>query len=121
MFTVKTGTIDDFFNNAKKIMEALDKKEPIEPSHTLVFVDPLEMLRFLSEKKIKLINAIRDNPDSITNIAKITKRNRASVYRDINEMERFGLVKTHEEVNAGHGRHKIVELSAPGFKLEAYI
>lgn len=81
----------------------------------------MEMLHFLSEKKMQLINVIRKHPDSITNIAKITKRNRAAVYRDIYEMERFGLVKTHEETNPGHGRHKIVELVAPSLKLEAYL
>lgn len=48
-------------------------------------------------------------------------RNRASVYRDISELERFGLVKTHEEINPGHGRHKIVELVASKLRLEAYI
>jgi predicted transcriptional regulator len=121
VLTVKTGTVEDFFDNAKKVMRALDKKEPIKPSRTLVFTEPMEMLHFLSEKKMKLINAIRKQPDSITNIAKIIKRNRAAVYRDIHEMERFGLVKTHEEINPGHGRHKIVELVAPALKLEAYI
>ncbi len=118
---VKTGTVEDFFKNTKKVMRALDKKESIQPSRTLIFAEPLEMLRFLSEKKIELINIIRDNPDSITNIAKLIKRNRTSVCRDINEMERFGFVRTHEEINTGHGRHKIVKLVSPQFKLEAYI
>ena len=51
--TVKIGTVDDFFNNAKNIMCALDKKEPIEPSHTLVFVEPLELADFLDDTKHK--------------------------------------------------------------------
>lgn len=119
--TVKTGAVEDFFKNTKKVMRAIDKREPIQPSRTLIFAEPLEMLRFLSEKKIELINVIRNNPDSITNLAKLTKRNRTSVCRDINEMERFGLVRTHEETNTGHGRHKIVELISKKFKLEAYL
>ncbi len=101
-------------------MRALDKKERLEPSHTLVFTEPMEMLHFLSEKKMQLIKVIRKHPDPITNIAKMTKRNRAAVYRDIAEMERFGLVKTYEETNR-HGRHKIVELVAFALKLEAYL
>lgn len=121
VITVKTGTIDEFFDKAKKVMRALDKKEPIKPSHTLVFADPIEMLHFLSEKKLQLINVIRTQPGSVTDIAKTTKRNRSAVYRDIHEMEQFGLVKTHEEINPGHGRHKIVELVASALKLEAYI
>lgn len=102
-------------------MRKLDKKEPIKPSYTLVFEDPLEMLQFLSETKLKLINSIRKHPDSISNIAKAIKRDRAAVCRDIKEMEKFGLVKTFEEINPGHGKHKIVKVVAKRLKLEAYI
>lgn len=122
IFRVKTGNVEDFLSHVKSTMRAADKGEPIkQQSATLTFVDAAEMLHFLSAAKIKLINSIRKHPDTITNIAKLIKRNRASVYRDISELEKFGLVKTHEEINPGHGRHKIVELIAPMLKLEAYI
>lgn len=119
--TVKTGTAMEFMDNVKKIMRTADKGEPIQSSCTLIFEEPLEMLHFLSEAKIKLIHTIRNQPDSVTNIAKATHRNRAAVYRDITEMERFGLVKTHDEINPGHGRHKIVEVVAAKLRLEAHI
>jgi predicted transcriptional regulator len=119
---VKTGTVDEFFSNVKVIMGAADKGESIKKHcATLTFVEPAEMLHFLSAAKIKLINNIRNHPDSITNIAKAVNRNRAAVYRDVHEMEKFGLVKAHEEINPGHGRHKIIELVAPTLKLEALI
>jgi len=122
VINVKTGTVEDFFTNVKTVMRAADKGEPIKQrSATLTFADPGEMLHFLSAVKIKLINAIRHHPDTITNIAKTTKRNRTAVYRDISELEKFGLVKIHDEIHPGHGRHKIVELVAPTLKLEAYI
>lgn len=119
--TVKVGTADDFMNNVKNIMRAADRGETINSSYTLMFQDPSEMLHFLSATKLKLIKRIRQHPGSITDIAKAVKRNRSAVYRDVSEMEKFGLVKTYEEVNPGHGRHKIVELVAPTLKLEAYI
>jgi len=119
--TIKTGTVDEFMNRVKSVMRAADKGEPIKPSHTLTFADPREMLHFLSDAKIKLINFIRNHPDSITNIARLIKRKRSAVYRDICEMEKFGLVEIHEEINPGHGRHKIVALVADALKLEAYI
>jgi len=120
---VKTGSVKDFFAGARDVMRASDKGEPIKKRcATLTFVDPSEMLRFLSVAKIKLIASIRKHPDSITNIAKAIHRPRSAVRRDINEMESVGIVKTHEEANPhGHGRHKIVELSASALKLEAYI
>lgn len=119
---VTTGTVEDFFSRTKSVMRAADRGEPIKKQcATLTFVEPTEMLRFLSATKIKLVNSIRKHPSSITDIASFTKRNRSAVYRDIHEMEKFGLVKTHEETNPGHGRHKIVELIAPVLKLEATI
>lgn len=119
---VKTGTVEEFFSNVKDIMRTADHGEPIKQRcTTLTFTEPAEMLHFLSVAKIKLINSIRNHPDTITNIAKEIRRNRASVYRDISELEKFGLVKTHDEINPGHGRHKIVELVASKLKLEAYI
>lgn len=119
--TIKTGTVDEFFTKVKSIMRAADKGEAIKPEHTVVFENPVELLHMLSNAKIKLINIIRKHPDSISNIAKAIKRNRAAVYRDIQELEKFGLVKTLEEVNPGHGRHKIVKVAADRLRLEAYI
>lgn len=102
-------------------MRAADKGEAIKPSQTVTFEDPSEMLHFLSETKINLIRAIQKHGGSITNIAKATKRNRASVYKDICELEKFGLVKVYKEINPGHGWHNIVRSLASTFKLEAYI
>lgn len=120
--TIKTGSVDDFFSKVSVTMRSADLDEPLqERCATLMFVSPTEMLRFLSAAKIQLIDCIRSHPDSVSNIAKIMGRNRASVYRDVHEMETFGLVRTHEEINPGHGRHKIVELMAPSLKLEAYL
>lgn len=120
---VKTGSVKDFFAYAREVMRSADKGHSIKKRcATLTFVDPTEMLYFLSATKIRLINSIRKHPDSITNLAKATHRKPAAVRRDIREMETVGIVKTHEEVNpAGHGRHKIVELVASTLKLEAFI
>ena len=119
---VKTGTVEGFFSTVKEIMRDTDKGKVIEERcATLTFANPVEMLHFLSAAKIKLIKSIRKHPDTVTNIAKIIKRDRSSVNRDILELKKFGLVRIHEEINPGHGRHKIVELTSPHLKLEAII
>lgn len=119
--TIKISSADEFMSHIKGAMRSADKKEPIKASHTISFENPHELVHFLTATKIRLIHFIRKHPDSITNIAKAIKRNRAAVYRDIHELEKFGLVKTEEKINPGHGRHKIVELIAASLKLEAYI
>ncbi len=120
---VKTGSVEEFFAKARRVMRAADKGKPIKKQcATLIFVDPVEMLHFLSTTKLKLINSIRKKPDSIANIAKTTHRKVAAVRRDIHEMESVGIVKIREESNpTGHGKHEIVRLVASTLKLEAFI
>lgn len=52
---------------------------------------------------------IRDKPRSISDLAKALHRNRASVTKDVDVLEQFGLVKSEMAVNAGHGRVRIVK------------
>jgi len=119
---VKTGSVEDFFATVKSVMRAADRKEPIKSRvKTLIFEDPLDMLHFLSKAKLILINRIRQQPDSIKNLARDTHRKVTAVSRDINELEKVGIVKTHNVINPGHGRHKIIELTATELKLEASI
>lgn len=121
LISVKTGSASEFMDRVKQVMRSADKGEALKPSHTVMFEDPKELLHFLSESKLKLIAVIRNHPDSITNLAKAIHRDRSAVGRDIQELEKFGLVKVHQEVNPGHGHHKIVELVASRLKLEAYL
>lgn len=116
---VKTGSTKEFFSSVKGTMRALDAGLPISERKTIIFEDPIELAQLFKPNNIKIIERIRIHPDSITNIAKGLRRERSAVYRDIHELERFGLVKTHEEINPGHGRRKVVELTSTSFKFEA--
>jgi len=116
---IKTGTVDEFFANAKKMMQALDRKEVLSGTSTIIFEDTLDMLKFLSPKRMEVYAAIKKHPDSITNIAKSIERNRSSVSKDIKELLRAGMVKVDSIINPGHGRSKIVKLIYPQVILQA--
>lgn len=119
---VKTGAVEDFFSTVESVMRSADEGKKIIPkSKTLIFENPIEMLHFLSTAKITLINRIRQRPDTIKNLAKDTHRKESAVSRDINELEKVGLVRSYKITNPGHGIHKIVELTASELKLEASI
>jgi predicted transcriptional regulator len=122
LLKVKTGSVDEFFSTVGSVMRSADKGDVIKPRiKTLIFEDPMEMLHFLSTAKLKLINRIRQQPDSISNLAKDTHRKVSAVARDVYELEKVGIVQTHSVINPGHGRHKIIELTAFKLKLEASI
>lgn len=118
---VKVGSTQDFFDRVRQTMKSLDEGKPLESSHSITFEDPSDMLHFLNEGKIKLINVIRAQPDSITNLAKRSQRSREAVSKDIREMAKYGLIKISNAINPGHGRQKIIELVAGSLKLEAVI
>src|SRR5579862_8151623 len=89
---VKTGSVKEFFSTVSSVMHAADKNEAIKTQmKTLSFEDPLEMLHFLSKAKIKLIHRIRQQPDSIKNLAKDTHRKTSAVLRDVYELEKVGI------------------------------
>lgn len=119
--TVKTGRAEDFLARVKHVMRAADQGKALPASHTVIFEDPSEMLQFLSAARLRLIQCIRQGPGSIAELAKVTRRNRTAVSRDLRVLKQFGLVRTHQTTNPGHGRQTRVELTAPSLKLEACI
>ena len=66
----------------------------------------------LTAQRVRLFQAARSKPLSISALAQELGRNRAAVVRDINKLRRYGLIELHEEVNPGHGRVQIVHLIA---------
>jgi predicted transcriptional regulator len=60
-------------------------------------------------------------PGSITDIAERLRRDRSAVKRDVDEMERAGLVTVAEKVLPGHGRMKEVRATARRLRLQAEI
>ena len=59
---------------------------------------------------------------STTDIAHLAHRDRSAVTKDIKLLEQYGLVTVQEEVNPGHGYHKVVHvISKQPIYLEAVI
>ena len=59
-----------------------------------------------------LTPAVGKKPAPVSDLAIVLKRDRTTVGLDIKILILFGLVKTREETNPGHGRRKIVELAS---------
>jgi len=120
---VKTGTISDFFESGRSLAKSIDTAEKLTCSKKIItFEDPKEMLKFLSKKKIELMQEIRGHPNSISRIARALRRERTAVYRDIKILEEYGLVETTMAPNRGHGLQKMVRpLSSTPIQITASI
>jgi len=115
---------DGFEGYAKRALaraRRLDRRERIKPEVTISFENPLAMVEVLTAERLRLVQQIRRKSLSISALAASLRRDPKSVRRDVLKLERAGVVRTREEVNAGHGRAKIVEPVAREYRLTAVI
>lgn len=110
-----------FFVRAKERARKLDRKEPIAPEMIVTFEDASNMVRVLSAERVRLLRMAKKRPTAIKELAAGLHRDQRAVSRDIDLLERFGLVRTRLEDNPGHGKRKIVEPRAAKYQLVANI
>lgn len=119
--TIKTGTEGDFFKRGRTLARKADRHESLPKEHTLSFEDPADMIKLITKTRLTLFRTIRDTPGSITSIASRLHRDRSAVKRDLDELERAGLVTTCLTVLPGHGRMKHVRVIANKVNLHAEV
>lgn len=95
---VTTGTDAEFFKRGPQIAKSLDAGESISQESILSFEDVEDILRLLSEKRLKLLKVIKNEPSTIYQIAKRVGRDLQSVKLDIDALLAAGLV-THFNLN----------------------
>jgi predicted transcriptional regulator len=116
-----TGTADDFFKRSLERARKIDRGGRLTPEIVLTFDDPADLMRVLSAERVRIIHCLRLNPAPISELAATLNRDRKSVSRDVKLLESFGLVKTYDMPNPGHGRMKLVETLAAKYQLTATI
>jgi len=99
----------------------LDTGETLPAEMRLTFEDPADLLRLLTVQRLRVLRAVRQQPAPLSDLARTLKRDRTAVKRDVKVLVTYGLVKTHEETNPGHGRRKIIEPLASKYELVATI
>ena len=119
--TVAYGTAEAFVEHSLERSRKLDRGERLTSEITMTFEDPSDLLRVLSEGRIRVLRAARSKPMPVSELAVALRRDRKAVRRDVSLLESFGLVRTREEPNPGHGRRKVVELRAARYQLMATI
>ncbi|NDC10423.1 MAG: MarR family transcriptional regulator [Oxalobacteraceae bacterium] len=119
--TIKTGTEEDFFKRGRQLAKAADRGERLPAERIISFEDPADVMKLMTEARLALIRAVKEMPGSITEISERLHRDRSAVKRDVDELERAGLVTVAEKVLPGHGRMKEVRATAQRFSLQAEV
>src|SRR5215831_15638770 len=103
---VSSGSVEAFFGRSLARARKLDRGERLPSEVTMTFEDPADLVRVLSAERVRVIQAVREKPAPVSELATTLGRDRKAVRRDVTILESFGLVTGREEVNPGHGRRR---------------
>jgi len=117
--TIHTDGFEGFMARSRERAKKMDRGERIKPSRGITFESPAQMFELLTVERVRVVEMARTRPYSVTELAKALKRDPRSVRRDVRKLMEFGVVRTREAINPGHGRVKIVEPVAKTFELRA--
>ena len=119
--TIKTGAEEDFFKRGRQLAKAADRGEMLPDERIISFEDPADVMKLITAARLALFRAVKEMPGSITQISERLHRDRSAVKRDVDELERAGLVTVADKVLPGHGRMKEVRATANRFSLQAEV
>ena len=110
--TIQVANADEFFKRGKEIAKLADQCKRIPRERIIFFEDPEDLARLITTAKLVLFREVRACPGSITDLSQRLHRDRSAVKRDIDELERIGLVEVEDIPFPGHGRRKEVRAVA---------
>jgi predicted transcriptional regulator len=118
---IRVERVDAFFERGRKLAKLADLADSIPFSRVVAFEDVESLLHVLTEKRVLLLKQIKKTPASISLLAKTLKRDRSAVTRDVQILERFGVVQVTEKPLPGHGRQKWITPLAGEIQLTAVL
>jgi predicted transcriptional regulator len=110
--TIKVSSTDEFFKRGKNIAKLADHGKRIPRERIISFEDPEDLARLMTVAKLVLFREVKACPGSITDLSQRLHRDRSAVKRDVDELERYGLVEVEDMPHPGHGRKKEVRVVA---------
>jgi len=93
--------------------------ERIKPERRITFENPSDLFACITPQRIRLIEAARETPRSVSDLALRLKRQRAAVHRDVKTLADYGLVTLRKQKNPGHGQVQVVAATAQAFTVTA--
>jgi predicted transcriptional regulator len=118
---IRVEPVEAFFERGRKLAELADSGRRIPPSRVVAFDDIESLLQVLTTKRVLLLKQVRTAPGSITDLARKLKRDRSAVTRDVQALERVGVLRVTEKPLPGHGKQKWITPIARDIHLTAHL
>ena len=116
---IRVESPEAFFERGRKTARLADRGERIPASRVIAFEDAESLLSVLTEKRVTLLKKVKESPGSITVLAGRLGRDRSAVTRDVQLLERFGVIEVTQKALPGHGRQKWISSVARAIQLTA--
>jgi predicted transcriptional regulator len=118
---IRVERAEAFFERGRKLAKMADRHQPIPSSNVIAFEDIESLLHVLTQKRVLLLKQVKQTPASISDLAKKLKRDRSAVTRDVQILERFGVLQVTEKPLPGHGKQKWITPVAREIQLIAQL
>ena len=118
---IRVERVEAFFERGRKLAHLADRGGRIPPSRVVAFDDIESLLQVLTTKRVLLLRQVRAAPGSITDLARKLRRDRSAVTRDVQALERVGVLRVTEKSLPGHGRQKWMAPIARDIRLTAQL
>ena len=118
---IRLEQMNTFFERGRRLAKAADQGDAIPFSRVVAFEDVDSLLHVLTGKRVLLLKQVQETPTSISVLAKKLKRDRSAVTRDVQVLERFGVVQVTEKPLPGHGKQKWITPVAGEIRLTAIL
>jgi predicted transcriptional regulator len=118
---IRVERVESFFERGRKFAQAADRGEGIRRSRVVAFEDVESLLHVITKKRVLLLKQVQETPTSISGLAKMLKRDRSAVTRDVQVLERCGVIQVTEKPLPGHGRQKWITPLAGEIQLTAVL
>lgn len=119
--TITTGSTSEFFERGKILARKIDSGEAVESGTLIMFEDPEDILEIVTNARVGVFRAVKEEPGSITDIARRLHRDRSAVKRDVDVLVGAGLIEICDIPHSGHGRKKYLRAAADQFQLLAQV
>ena len=108
--TIGIKSIEEVLDNAKNVMERLERGEKVNKRKAGIYFESLEVMRkAITHERLKILKAIKGkHPASIYELSKLLNRNLKNVSDDVHYLAELGLIEL--EKGKSNGREKTMPI-----------
>lgn len=118
---IRVEGVSNFFERGREVARLADRGGRIPSSRVVAFDDIESLLHVLTQNRLHLLRKLIETPSSISGLAKKLNRDRSAVTRDVQVLQRFGVLHVTEKPLPGHGRQKWITPVARDIRLTAQL